>query len=59
MYIQSDVTTGALAGERLEAIKNHSLNSHSQNVQVKFGGEDENVTETQAFLGQSFMSLWF
>ncbi|MGB1962298.1 MAG: efflux RND transporter permease subunit, partial [Candidatus Puniceispirillaceae bacterium] len=56
MYIQSDVTTGALAGERLEAIKN-SLSERplAQNVQVKFGGEDEDIAETQAFLGQSFM----
>ena len=56
MYIQSDVTTGALAGERLEAIKN-SLSERplAQNVQVKFGGEDEDIVETQAFLGQSFM----
>ncbi len=56
MYIQSNVTTGVLAGERLEAIKN-SLSELPlvQNVQVKFGGEDEDIAETQAFLGQSFM----
>ena len=56
MYIQSDVTTGALAGERLEAIKNSLIERPlAQNVQVKFGGEDEDIAETQAFLGQSFM----
>ena len=56
MYIKSDVTTGTLAGERLEAIKT-SLSERplAQNVQVKFGGEDEDIAETQAFLGQSFM----
>ncbi len=56
MYIQSDVMTGTLAGERLEAIKT-SLSERplAQNVQVKFGGEDEDIAETQAFLGQSFM----
>ena len=56
MYIKSDVTTGKLAGERLEAIKT-SLSERplAQNVQVKFGGEDEDIAETQAFLGQSFM----
>ena len=55
MYIQSDVTTGALAGERLEAIKSSPANATRQNVQVKFGGEDEDIAETQAFLGQSFI----
>ena len=56
MYIQSDVTTGALAGERLEAIKTSLIERPlAQNVQVKFGGEDEDIAETQAFLGQSFM----
>ena len=56
MYIKSDVTTGKLAGERLEAIKaSLSENPLAQNVQVKFGGEDEDIAETQAFLGQSFM----
>ena len=56
MYIKSDVKTGKLAGERLEAIK-ASLSERplAQNVQVKFGGEDEDIAETQAFLGQSFM----
>ncbi len=56
MYIRSDVMTGALAGERLEAIKN-SLTEQplAQNVQIRFGGEDEDIAETRAFLGQSFI----
>ena len=56
MYIKSDVMTGVLAGERLEAIKTSLAEQPlAQNVQVKFGGEDEDIAETQAFLGQSFM----
>ncbi len=56
MYIKSDVMTGVLAGERLEAIKTTLAEQPlAQDVQVKFGGEDEDIAETQAFLGQSFM----
>ena len=56
MYIHSDVSTGALAGERLEAIKDSLIERPlAQNVEVKFGGEDEDIAETRAFLGQSFM----
>jgi multidrug efflux pump len=56
MYIKSDVMTGVLAGERLEAIKTSLAEQPlAQDVQVKFGGEDEDIAETQAFLGQSFM----
>jgi len=56
MYIKSDVATGRLAGERLDAIKTSLVeNPLTQNVRVAFGGEDEDIAETQNFLGQSFM----
>ncbi|MEK9620578.1 MAG: efflux RND transporter permease subunit [Alphaproteobacteria bacterium] len=56
MYIKSDVANGVLAGERLAAIKESlSTKPLAQNVKVEFGGEDEDIAETQAFLGQSFM----
>ena len=59
MYINSDVERGALAAERFEALKASLAQAPlSQDVDVKFGGENEDIAETQAFLGQSFiMSL--
>ena len=55
MYVNSDVGTGVRAGERLSAIKASLADQPlTQNVRLEFGGEDEDIAETQAFLGSSF-----
>ena len=55
MYIKSDVETGVLAGERLAAIKASLAEQPlAFDVDVNFSGEDEDIAETQNFLGKSF-----
>jgi multidrug efflux pump len=55
MYINSDVETGVLAGERLAAIKASLAEQPlAFDVDVNFSGEDEDIAETQNFLGKSF-----
>ncbi|MEC7495703.1 MAG: efflux RND transporter permease subunit, partial [Pseudomonadota bacterium] len=55
MYINSDVGEGVLAGERIEKLRASLAETPlAQDVRVMFGGEDEDIAETQAFLQQSF-----
>ena len=56
MYINSGVAEGMLPAERFEKLKASLAETPlTQNVLVSFGGEDEDIAETQAFLGSSFM----
>ena len=56
MYINSGVADGMLPAERFEKLKVSLAETPlTQNVLVSFGGEDEDIAETQAFLGSSFM----
>ena len=56
MYINSDVAEGMLPAERFEQLRTSLAETPlTQNVRVSFGGEDEDIAETQAFLGSSFM----
>ena len=56
MYINSDVATGMQAPERFEALKaSLAASPLTQDVEVKYGGEDEDIQETQTFLSQSFL----
>jgi len=55
MYINADVAPGTLAAERIETLKASLASAPlAQDVRVTFGGEDEDIAETQAFLSQSF-----
>ena len=55
MYINSDVGEGVLAAERIQSLKDSLVTEPlAQNVRVKFGGEDEDIAETQTFLQQAF-----
>ena len=55
MYINSDVKEGLLSSKLIEQLKldlkNNPLNNE---VSVEFGGEDEDIAETQTFLSKSF-----
>ena len=55
MYINSDVKEGLLPSKLIEQLKldlkNNPLNNE---VSVVFGGEDEDIAETQSFLSKSF-----
>ncbi len=55
-YIDSDVEDGLLASEMVNKLK-ESLDEKpiTEGVEVSFGGEDEDIQETQAFLMQSFV----
>ena len=56
MYINSGVAEGMLPAERFEKLKASLAETPlTQHVLVSFGGEDEDIAETQAFLGSSFM----
>ncbi|NCF49466.1 MAG: MMPL family transporter [Bacteroidetes bacterium] len=56
MYINAGVEAGVLAAERIEKLKASIADTPlPHNVMVKFGGEDEDIAETQNFLSQSFM----
>ena len=55
MYINSDIKEGFLSSKLIEQLKldlkNNPLNNE---VSVEFGGEDEDIAETQSFLSKSF-----
>ena len=55
-YIDSDVEEGVLASDMVNKLK-ESLDKKpiTNGVEVSFGGEDEDIQETQAFLMQSFV----
>jgi multidrug efflux pump len=56
MYINSDVAEGMLPAERFEKLKASLAETPlTQDVVVAFGGEDEDIAETQSFLASSFM----
>ena len=56
MYINSDVAEGMLPAERFEKLKASLAEMPlTQDVSVVFGGEDEDIAETQSFLASSFM----
>ena len=55
-YIDSDVEDGLLASDMVNKLK-ESLDEKpiTEGVEISFGGEDEDIQETQAFLMQSFV----
>ncbi|MDA7598468.1 efflux RND transporter permease subunit [Alphaproteobacteria bacterium] len=56
MYINSDVESGVLAAERFAALRQALADAPlAQDVEIKFGGENEDIAETQSFLATSFM----
>ena len=56
MYINSDVAEGMLPAERFDKLKASLAETPlTQDVSVVFGGEDEDIAETQSFLASSFM----
>ena len=56
MYINSDVAEGMLPAERFDKLKASLAEMPlTQDVSVVFGGEDEDIAETQSFLASSFM----
>ena len=55
-YIDSDVEDGLLASDMVNKLKESLQDKPTANgVEVSFGGEDEDIQETQAFLMQSFV----
>ena len=55
MSISADVEDGLLPAKLIEKLKLELEKSPlDQDVTVKFGGEDKDIAETQAFLGQAF-----
>ena len=55
MYINSDVKEGLLSSKLIEQLKLDLKNNPLDNeVIVLFGGEDEDIAETQSFLSKSF-----
>ena len=53
--ITSDVEEGVLPATQIEALEaDIAANPLPAGVQVNFGGENEDIEETQAFLGQAF-----
>ena len=55
-YIDSDVEDGLLASDMVNKLKESLQDKPTENgVEVSFGGEDEDIQETQAFLMQSFV----
>ena len=56
MYVNSSVEPGLLASEQVARLQ-ASLASEplEQDVQIRFGGEDEDIAETMSFLGSAFL----
>ena len=55
-YIKSDVKADFLPTERVEKLKKLiEERSINQNSKILFGGENQDIQETQTFLGQSFL----
>ena len=55
LYINADVKDGALPAKLIDMLKaDIEKNPLSKDVLVEFGGEDEDIAETQAFLGKAF-----
>ena len=53
--ITSDVEEGVLPASQIEALEaNLAANPLPEGIEVRFGGENEDIAETQAFLGQAF-----
>lgn len=56
MYINSDVSEGLLPAEQFAKLQTSlSETPLTQNVDIVYGGENEDIAETQAFLGKSFL----
>jgi multidrug efflux pump len=55
MYIQSSVKTGLLPADMIEKLRQSLVENPIKNaVDVQFGGEGEDIAETQNFLGKAF-----
>ena len=55
MYIQSSVKTGLLPADMIEKLRESLAENPIKNaVDIQFGGEDEDIAETQSFLGKAF-----
>jgi multidrug efflux pump len=55
MYIQSSVKTGLLPADMIEKLRQSLVENPIKNaVDIQFGGEGEDIAETQSFLGKAF-----
>ena len=56
MYVNSDVSEGLLPAEQFTKLQTSLAETPlAQNIDIVYGGENEDIAETQAFLGKSFL----